>query len=93
MTIRDQILAAIRRYKANDYQVKIFCDVFASLYFYQNGGYKSFSEKEREALDKIGFIAERCNDVQEDLAQYPNNYYSEAQAKQLIDDVLEKLNF
>ena len=89
MEIRDQILLAIRLYKSGNYDIKTFCEIFGSLYYYQNSGYKHFSDRERESLDKIGFVAERYADSQEDLRCYPNHDYSEQQARELIDQVLE----
>lgn len=88
MNIRDQLIKAISLYRVGQYDIKTFCDVFGQLYYYQNGGYKAFSDAERKYLDKIGFISERYTDSEDDLTQYPNTYYSESQAKTMIDDIL-----
>lgn len=88
MPIREQIIKAIELYLSGDYDIKTFCDVFGSLYFYTSGGYKSFSEGERKYLDQVGFVTERFTTSDDDLEQYPNNFYSETQAKTIIDDIL-----
>lgn len=89
MDIRDQILLAIQLYKSGNYDIKTFCEIFGPLYYYQNSGYKHFSDRERESLDKISFITERYTGSDEDLRCYPNHYYSEQQARELIDQILE----
>lgn len=93
MNVREQIIATITFYKEGKYDIKTFCDIFGSLYYYQTGGYKSFTADEQEILDEIGFITERYTDSVEDLTQYPNTYFSKEQAEKKFSEILAKLKF
>lgn len=88
MSVREQILKAIDLYKRGSYDIKMFCNVFGSLYFYSSGGYLEFNEYERKYLDKIGFVSERLTSSTDDLRRYPLIFYSEQQAKTIIDKIL-----
>lgn len=92
MDMREQIILLLHSYVQGKYDFPTFCDVFSSLY-YTSGGYKLFGEGDRESLDQIGAAVERFSPSSDDLRRYPKTYYSERQAREIVDNILPRLSF
>lgn len=65
---RQEIMSILSYYANGEYTTSTFCDVFSSMYYYENSACSCFTGTERKILDELAEVTTRYSPYKSDLA-------------------------
>ena len=92
MNVKETIYRLLSDFYAGKCDARVFCDQFCELYYYEESGYRFFSDKERATLDDLASVVERYSTSSEDLKKFPNTQFQDIAVLFNVSEVCDNLN-
>lgn len=91
MTKREELYWLLEAYMRGEYDEKLFCDVFTSIFYPDTSLIKFKSKSEYTILKNLAEMCSRFSQYEEDFKNCPNAFYNEKDIRLTIKKTYEDL--